>query len=171
MSKNLFMFAVVDVPFWRLLSEITKSSTGVANEQDVALQVESVVYRALGLENTPDSIAFFRCLMDGWATTHEMLQPWIASARPRARALWAGFVETNLLVVNGRGEHLATLLPAVSKREMEGLCRNTLADYAIRAFLGALYDGLSFLEPTGGVLVVTARCVGRSMGDREYKRG
>lgn len=166
MSKNLFTFSVVVPEISEKLIEAWPISSCF---QGIACEAEGILLSSLIEE--PDSIAFYRCIMDGWNQTHRELQRWIKKRRPRASPQWDEFIDSGLLLVGDSDDFLAHLLPRPSNGEIKRYFSHVrLGYYAISAFVWALYDAVEFQVATSTtVLVLMARSLGPSMDDSEYR--
>ncbi len=112
-------------------------------------------------------LAYYRTFMDGWESTHVSIESWIAKHRPGAKRIWQIYIRNGLLITNFNG--LERFLPRPSLLQIKQLCKNKLNGYAITALISALYDGLDFAKATRGTIIMTARRLGMTMGDDEYK--
>ena len=111
---------------------------------------------------------FYRCLMDGWDATHRTLRRWVDHDRPKASEVWRKFVEDGVLLGGKEELRSLELMPRPTLDELERAVSFGLEDYAITAFVQALYDAIDFVEATGAKLVAVARCIGMTMDDSEY---
>jgi hypothetical protein len=128
--------------------------------------MEGVLWSAL--DENVDCVCFFRALLDGWDAPHRNLLPWFQKNRPSATSSWKRFIKMGFLILLPRTGRL--FLPRPRAGDLRALyAQFRLEDYALAAYLAALYDGLTFQAATRLPLVLTARCVGPSTGDEEYR--
>jgi hypothetical protein len=179
--KHLTTIAVVGKPVLRQVQRIAAAANptvthrayqnGVFNATDPksgsARSMERILWSAL--DDNIENVCFFRTLMDGWDAPHRSLLSWLETNRPSATASWKRFIKMGFLILTPQAGQ--RLLPCPSARDLRGLrTQFRLEGYALTAFVAALYDGLTFQACTGLPLILTARCVGGSMGDEEYRK-
>ncbi len=170
MSKNLFTFSVIATKLAERLLEARPNSSCSQEHHGIVCKAERILVSSLTKE--PDSIAFYRCIMDGWNQTHRELRRWVKKRRPQSCSRWDEFIDSGLLLVGTSDDFLVHLLPRPSNSEIKRYFGHAqLGYYAISAFVWALYDAVEFQVATSTTtLVLMARCLGPSMDDSEYYR-
>jgi hypothetical protein len=162
LPKYLFTFSAVDA---RVEERVRGALT--AQDQVCLLRAECAVRGAV--DDAPDSIAFYRAVLDSWDPTHRDLLAWVAARRPRALPIWERFCAEGLLLQGPGPEDAIGLAPRPRAPELaRAVVGHRLNACAIRAFLHALYDAMQFAACTATALVVVGRCVGPSCDDGEY---
>jgi hypothetical protein len=165
--KWLLTFAVVNSALGqRVCRRLRREPCGPSLEPRAPL-IESVLVRAL--KDSPNSVIFYRCIMDGWDATHCALQGWIKEHRPRAAQDWRRYVRSGVLVGLPGEDVGQAFLPRPSHTViLRAFPRKRPESYAVHAVVSALYDALEFYTSTSGTLLMTASCIGMTMDDSEY---
>ena len=136
------------------------------DEKPIVIPLEESLFKAL--REDIDSVAFFRCVMDGWDATHEMLSGWFSDNRAAGYKLWGDYVVRGIVTISPQETQL--FLPRPNRRAVEKFCqKHALNAYAIRAVLEAFYDAIDFVTATKATLIATASHLGLSQSDDEFQ--
>ncbi len=124
------------------------------------------------------SVLFVRALLDPQRRTHSRTAnpglAWLAAATPEQQAAWAEFEKGGLLIERAEKPVFLPVPAALEQQCAKTRSARVLADTpagkeqpdsAADAFNCALRDGLAVLAAGGGVLMLTARCIGASAGE------
>jgi hypothetical protein len=146
---------------------VTVSVVSARLERRLRVREALEVEKLLLVSRAKEDMVFLRCLLDTWDPSHETFMQWISENRPSAKALWRPLLRKNVLFLNRGGEQF---LPKPSLREISRWYHNrSLGEPGLQALAHALYDALAMHLATRCSLVVTARCVGGSYDDSEYR--